>query len=129
MKSLTYIFAIILTATTITNSFATDKGKDKNIVKSTPKVELRTEIATLIEEDATLSEVNLIVSPLNMTETFITDLIEVNAANNLNVCLDICNPSTECMANTNEVKLNSININENTLLNFIDTNTEVQTIK
>jgi hypothetical protein len=129
MKTLTYIFAIIFSVGTISNSFATDKVKDKNT--STTLV-MRAEIATLIEETAA-SEVdrNLIIDSLTIASDFITNLVEEDAANEVDTQLDVYKTlklaSLENLAETNanlelDTNLNYTTINVNALQNLIDSN-------
>ncbi len=136
MKSLIYIFAIIFSVGTISNSFATDKVKDKN--NSTTSV-MRTEIATLIEETAA-SEVdrNLVLDSLTIASDFILNLIETDAANEVNTQLDVYKPlqlsALENLAETNanlelDTQLNDATINIDALQNLIDSNVLVEPTK
>jgi hypothetical protein len=140
MKSLIYIFAIIFSVGTISNSFATDKGKDKN--NATTSV-MRTEIATLIEETAT-SEVNrnLVLDSLEIASDFITNLIETDAANEVDTKLDVyetlqlsalenlaeTNANLELDTQLNDTAMNTT-ININALQNLIDSNVLAETTK
>ncbi len=141
MKALTYIFATIFTIATISNSFATDKGKDKNVVAPKATIELRTEILSLIEDDATLEAGrNLILDSLTFTSNFLTDLIEADAASEAGIALENYKPlelaTLENLAEINanstvDIKLNYVTINENDLQALIDNNVkvEIETIK
>jgi methionine-rich copper-binding protein CopC len=137
MKALTYIFAIIFTIISTSNSFASNKVTDKKPSKVS-KIELRTEILTLIEEDAVLEAGrNIVLDSLTFTSNFLINLIEEDAANETNVVLDT-NKSLELgnlenlsenNANTTvDIKLNTININENALLNFIENNANIEVV-
>ena len=132
MKALTYIFATIFTIATISNSFATDKGKDKNPTKVKPNIELRTEILSLIEEDASLEAGrNLILDSLTFTSNFILDLIEQDATNEAETVLETYKPlELSALANlaeinansTVDIKLHTVTISENSLQTLIDSN-------
>ncbi len=139
MKSLIYIFAIIFSVGTISNSFATDKGKDKNVSKTPTTSVMRTEIATLIEEVAA-SEVdrNLVLDSLEIASDFIANLIETSATNEVNSELDIYKvlelSELENLAETNanlelDTQSNHTTININALHNLIDSNVLVETTK
>ena len=143
MKSLIYIFAIIFSVGTISNSFATDKVKDKNISKTPTTSVMRTEIATLIEETAA-SEVdrNLVLDSLEIAGNFITNLIETDAANEVDTKLDVyetlqlsslenlaeTNANLELDTQLNDTAMNTV-ININALQNLIDSNVMVETTK
>jgi hypothetical protein len=91
MKAITYIFALVL-GLTVSTSFATDKVTNNTTCDKKPATTtvLVTEIATLIEEVATSeADRNLVLDSLEIGNSFIFNLIEEDAQDELNAVLDI----------------------------------------
>jgi len=134
MKTLIYIFAIFFTFGTVSTSVAnaTDK-KPVKVTKSSKVTTLRSEIVTLIEEDAALEiDRNLILDSLIISSDFITTLIEEQALNEVDSQFEVYKPlqfaALENLAETNAaLEINSVliplTIDAHALQAFIQANT------
>lgn len=117
MKSLTYIFAIIFSLVITSSSFATDKVKEKN-PKNNKTVVLRTEIVSLIEEDASLEvDRNLVLDSLTIASNFISNLIEEDAATEVDTQLDTTNVSLQ-LGNLENLAENNANVEVDSQLTY-----------